>query len=287
MPFGQGFHREPRTKVLSKTNIYTKTKPKSQAKQINKLANDLRVVKRKQNATRQYAQYTFSMDNVELGLTTNNGWSVEKLVQPSDWEGKFQASTEVANANKITVRNLRMELYFSPTDSILPLTPKIITVFLVRLRPETAMDLLNETAQMSSAGFGSNDNENKYWHTQDIGLSYPTIASISPGAFDVIKVKRFQVQNIVQETAVTAETDTAVTTPAGTYRRFVWYHRMGNLIKSSASNKWKDLDSDEIAIKDRLYLIIHQGGNGSVLPPEDDNGVSMGGVAMFSCRGTN
>lgn len=287
MPFGQGFYKEPRTKVLSKTNIYTKTKPKSQARQINKLVNELKVVKRKQNATRQYAQYTFAMDNVELGLASNNGWSVEKLVQPTTWGGKYQASNEVNNANKITVRNLRMELYFSPTDSLLPLTPKIITVFLVKLRPETAMDLLNETNNMSSAGFGDIANSNKYWHTQTIGLSYPTIASISPGAFDVVKVKRFQVQNIVQETAVSPETDVNVTTPAGTYRRFVWYLRMGNLIKSAASNKWKDLTAEEIAIKDRLYLIIHQGGSGTVLPPEEDNGVSMGGVAMFSCRGTN
>ena len=181
---------------------------------------------------------------------------------------------------------MNMELYFSPRDSLLPLTSKIVTCFLVKLREETALDLLEETAGMSSAGFGDDNSEGRFWHTQDLGMSYPAIASLNPACFEILKIKKFQIQNILQETAITDE-DTSLTTPLNTYRRFTWKLRMGNLIKTASSKKWKDLSEEDIAIKDRLYLIVHQGGNGSLLTPELDNGVALSGVATFNCRGTN
>ena len=44
---------------------------------------------------------------------------------------------------------------------------------------------------------------------------------------------------------------------------------------------------NEVAIKDRMYILVHVGGNGTVLPPETDNSVEMGCNIHFSCRGTN
>jgi len=280
-----------KSKKLSKVNIMTKKSAKQQATQINALVNKVKAIEKKQKATRQWAQYTFPINNVGLSMYSNNGWSVEKIVHPAQWLPLYQASTEVANANKITVRSLRMELYFRISDSRLPLTPKIMTCFLCKLRNETAMDVLENTNNMSSAGFGADPNAAKYWNLQVMGLAEPGLATLSPAAFEIVKVKKFQIQNIIEETAVSSlpgeDSNVEVTNPSATFKRFTWKLRMGNLIKTSGNAKWKDLNSDEVAIKDRLYLIIHQGGNGTELTPELGNIVNLSSSVMFTCRGTN
>jgi TolA-binding protein len=273
-------------KTLNKTNIMTRTKAKSQARQINALASKIKTLEKKQKQTRQYCQFRKEIDNRSLDFQTNSGWSVENLVDPDDWIGIFQANNEVENSNKITVRSMTCEFYFRITDSKLPCTPKIITCFLVKLRKETGVQTLNDTGQMSTAGFGTAANQSVLWETVGIGTSELTLAKVNPAAFEVVKVKKFQIQNIVEETAVT-DLDTDLTTAAGTYRRFTWKLKMGNLIKANANKKWSEMSSDQVAIKDRLYLLVHMGGSGSLLTPELGNGVSMSANCTFQCRGTN
>jgi hypothetical protein len=113
-----------------------------------------------------------------------------------------------------------------------------------------------------------------------------SLAKLNPACFEIVKVKRFQIQNIIEQTAV-ADDDTSVTTPKGTYKRFSFNIKMGNLIKANAGKKWADMTSDDMAIKDRLYLLVHQGGAGAVAPPETDNVVNMSVNCTFTCRGTN
>ena len=141
-------------KTLSKVNIMTKKGAKSQAYQINSLANKIRTLEKKQRSTRQYAQYRKTITNRDLNFFADSGWSVDNLVDPDNWLPVFQANPEVANANKLTVKGMSMELYFRVSDSVLPLTPKIITVFLVKLRNETGIQTLNGTNNMSTVGFG-------------------------------------------------------------------------------------------------------------------------------------
>ena len=211
---------------------------------------------------------------------------MENLIDPAGWVGLFQANNEVENANKLTVKSMSMELYFRVANSLLPCTPKIMTVFLVKLREETAIELLNDTGQLSSAGFGVNANDGVYFEKVTMGLTEDALVKLSPAAFRIVKVKKFQIQNIIEDTAVIDE-DTSVTSVAGTYKRFTWNIKMGNNLKTSAGKKWSEMSPLDIAVKDRLYLIVHQGGAGALLPPETDNGVNLSGNIIFQCRGTN
>ena len=269
-------------KTLSKVNIMTKKGAKSQAYQINSLANKIRTLEKKQRSTRQYAQYRKTITNRDLNFFADSGWSVDNLVDPDNWLPVFQANPEVANANKLTVKGMSMELYFRVSDSVLPLTPKIITVFLVKLRNETGIQTLNGTNNMSTVGFGQLANDSVLWETVPLGMEEDSLAKLNPACFEIVKVKRFQIQNIIEQTAV-ADDDTSVTTPKGTYKRFSFNIKMGNLIKANAGKKWADMTSDDMAIKDRLYLLVHQGGAGAVAPPETDNVVNMSVNCTFTC----
>lgn len=274
------------SRTLNKTNIMTKTGRKSQAYQINKLSNKIKTLEKKQRATRQYAQYRKTISDKELNFFDNSGWAVENLVDPVGWAPIFQANNEVANANKLTVKGMSMELYFRINDSLLPCTPKIITCFLVKLRSETGIQTLNDTNNMSTVGFGAVANDSVLWETVPLGQTEDSLARLNPACFEIVKVKRFQIQNIIEQTAVVDE-DTAITTAKGTYKRFSWNIKMGNLIKANSNAKWKEMSPNEVSIKDRLYLLVHQGGAGAALAPETDNVVSMSANCTFQCRGTN
>jgi hypothetical protein len=275
-----------RSKTLSKVNVMTKKSAKSQAYQINALSNKIKSLEKKQRSTRQYCQFSKKIEDIDLPFQTQSGFQVENLIDPAGWVGLFQANNEVENANKLTVKSMSMELYFRVANSLLPCTPKIMTVFLVKLREETAIELLNDTGQLSSAGFGVNANDGVYFEKVTMGLTEDALVKLSPAAFRIVKVKKFQIQNIIEDTAVIDE-DTSVTSVAGTYKRFTWNIKMGNNLKTSAGKKWSEMSPLDIAVKDRLYLIVHQGGAGALLPPETDNGVNLSGNIIFQCRGTN
>ncbi|AXQ66294.1 MAG: putative capsid protein [Cressdnaviricota sp.] len=275
-----------KNKNLSKVNIMTKKSAKSQAYQINSLVNKVKALEKKQKQTRQYCQFSKAIQNVDLPLLTNSGFQIENLVDPAGWDALFQSNNEVENSNKLTMRSCSMEFYFRIVNSLLPCTPKIITVFLVKLREETAIELLNDTGQLSTAAFGVNANSGVYWETIPVGLTEDALCKLSPSAFKILKVKKFQLQNIIEDTAIVDE-DTSVTSVKGTFKRFSWNIRCGNLLKSAANKKWKDMTPLDVSIKDRLYLIVHQGGAGALAPPETDNGVNMSVNCIFNCRGTN
>lgn len=279
-------YRRRRKNRYTKTDYLTKKSKTSQAYQILNLGNQVKAIRYKLKASKQWCQYQKNLSTIELDLEVNNGWQVEKLVDPTGWGSIWQASNEVENSNKLTIKSMYLEMYFRPQNSLLSLSPKIMTVSLVKLKQETAIEMLNDTGQMSSAGFGVNANAGKYWTTTDLGLTYKCLGRLSPACYRVIKTAKFQIQNIIESTALPdGEGNTDLTTPRNTYKRITWKIRMNNVLKTSSSQKWKDLTSDELEIKDRLFLIIHQGGETSIA--EGDNVVDMSANCTFNCRGTN
>ena len=104
------------------------------------------------------------------------------------------------------------------------------------------MQTLEDSAQMTTTGWNDTTNpmKNKYWDTQNIGLSYEALPTLNNGAFKILGKREFQVQNIIQNTAATSATaetlpDVAVTTPQGTFKRCHFHIKVNNLIKSGRS----------------------------------------------------
>lgn len=283
------YKRQWNKKQLTKSNIFSKRKSRNQAKQIYALSRRLRSVETKAKRSRQWCQFKLNVGNYVL---TNDEWKVVPLVHPSNWVSQFQANSSVNQGNKVVLKSMYAEFYFSPENSLVPLTPKIITFYIVKLRDETGVQTLNDTSQMSDTGFNDNDMNGKYWNAENIGMSYPTLTMLNRGAFRIVFVKRFQIQNIIQETAAmpppaTIESDVPLTTPRNTYRRFTCKLKLGNLLKSADNINWSQMGVNEVAIKDRLYILCHVGGNGSLVTTEAGNSVEMGLNVNFTCRGTN
>ena len=281
---GQSYRtRKNRHSKVSTLHAKTRTSAKAQSNQIVKLQKQLDFVKKKVKDNRQWAQY-----EVNAGATAlNNGkWHIRELVNPADWSGRFQSTDNLAENSKVNLHSLYLQLYYRPTDSLIPLTAKMITVYLVKLKKETALQTLEQTAQMTTpsatTGFNDVDNKNRLWDTQDIGLSFESLPVLNKGCFKIIKKRSFQVQNIIHNTAATDGTveafpDVAVTTPNGTYKPVNMYIKCNNLIKSGRGDKsWKEMGTGDLEVGDRYYLLTYVGGNGNTDTLEDGNTVTQG-----------
>ena len=281
--------RKRRSKKVSTLTAKTKTGAKAQANQIITLQKQLTSVKKKVGDNRQWAQYEINAGAHEL---VNGEWHIRELVDPPQWNARFQATDEIGENTKVNLHSLYLQLYYYPTDSLVPLTAKFITVYLVKLRKETALQTLEATAQMTDAGFNQTSNKNNLWNTQPIGLSYESLPVLNRGAFKVIKKRIFQVQNIIQNTAATSAgaelaPDVAVTTPKGTYKSVRMYLKCKNIIKSGRGDKsWKEMGTGDIEIGDRYYLITHVGGNGNEDTLEDGNTVTQGIHGTWTVKST-
>lgn len=252
-------------------------------------ARRIRSLETKVAQNRMYAQYELNAGNTEL---TNGSWHVRQLVNPTQWVARFQATEKVEANSKVQLHSCQIQLYHRPTDSLLPLTAKMITVYLVKLKRETALQTLEDTGQMDTAGFNQTDNKDRLWDTQNIGLSYECLPALNKACFTVIQKRQFQVQNIIQLTAATSATveeapDVAVTTPPFTFKKTNMYMKCKNIIKSGRGDKpWKEMAEADLEVGDRYYLLTHVGGNGNTDTLEDGNTVSQGIHVRWTVRTT-
>lgn len=297
MPFGtrknrRNHYTRKRSRKVTTLQAKTNTSAKSQANQIVKLQKQLTYVKKNVKDNRKWAQYELNAG----GATLENGkWRITSLVDPSQWAARFQANDEIANNTKVNLHSIDVQLYYRPTDSVIPLTAKLVTVYFLKLRKETALQTLEDSAQMTTAGWNQtpldDHMKNKYWNTQDIGLSYEALPTLNKGAFKVLGKRQFQVQNIIQNTAATSAgselaPDVAVTTPQGTFKRCHFHIKVKNLIKSGILSSWKSMGEGDIQPLDRYYIATHVGGNGNEETLEDGNTCSEGIHALITLRST-
>jgi hypothetical protein len=253
----------------------------------------IRTLERKVANNRQWGTYELNAGNTTL---TNGAWHIRQLVQPTQWIRKFNATEEIEDNRNVQLYSCSIQLYHRPTDSLIPLTQKFVTVYLVRLSKETALQTLEDTAQMTtpSATTGFNDPTNKdyLWDTQNIGASFECFPSLNRGCFKVIKKRQFKIQNIIQNTAATSETieeapDVAVTTPPFTFKQTNMYMKAFNTIRSGRGDKsWKEMAETDLDHQDRYYLLTHVGGFGSTETLEDGNTLDQGIRVTWKLRTT-
>jgi len=225
----------------NKKDIQKSTKPKAQQKQIMSVQKQLTVVKNKLNDRAQYAQFRAPIENGTGGsndqiVLTDNQFYVNNLMRPSSWGNIFQTNANAVNGNKCTIKSFDIQLVFSPNLSLAPLTPRIVRVYVVSLKEETAQDTLNQTNNMSTAGLNALPNGELYWNSfVDGGLA--TMVKFNPLAFKIHAYREFTLANIVQETA--GENDVAITNTKDALKRVRMRVRRGNKIKPPTDRDWE------------------------------------------------
>lgn len=233
---------------------------------------------------KQWAQYKCPNNgNADEAFPLISGqWVIRELMRPHEWDQMFQASSEVDNSNKFRLTSCKMNIFLSPDNSTLSLTPKLINVYLVSLKAATSAQFLEDTDQFNRVEM--DNSEGKYWEgTNSIGGADVSMPILSPAVFNIHMHKRIILQNIVEETAsLDPDEDTDVTAPNFTHKMINKVHKMDCLLKTADNKKWKDLEPHEIKDTKRLYLLFYQGGFVDAL-----NTVTVGSNIIFTGRGTN
>jgi hypothetical protein len=229
----------------------------------------------------------------EYGITLNNGeFYVSSLMRPQGWSPLFQTTANVGGAdggtvalgpNKMKVMSFDLQLLFSPADSRIALTPRVINVWVLKFRKETASDTLNATQNFSTAGVNASAAELTsplfYRTTSDGGL--PTLIKLNPAAFDIRAYRQFTLANILEETSVLDE-NTSLTNTQNALKRVHIRVPCGNELKP-AKGTVRQMTEQEIMPLDRYYVLVHVGGWGG--PGVDqDNSVRMDSNIFVNSR---
>ena len=283
-PAAQAARRRMAARKIQRAFRYNKRRYRGRLRRLEiKVANN-----------RQWGTYELDAGNTTL---VNGKWHIRPLMVPSNWTQQFQASNELDSNQKVQLYSCNIQLFHRPTDSLIPLTMKFVTVYVVKLKRETSLQTLEATGFMTtpsdtSEGFNSADNKGRIWETQAIGLTNECFPSLNRDCFTIIKKKQFKIQNIIQLTAATSATveaapDVSVSTPPFTFKQTNIYMRCYNTVQSGRGDKsWKEMNEDDIQPGDRYYLLTHVGGSGSELTLEDGNTVDQGIRCTWKVRGT-
>lgn len=266
----------------------------AQQRQLASVQHQISGVKTVLRQRSQYAQYAVPLNDDTFDMELPNGaFHVSDMMCPREFASHplFQApqisGTPVPGiaSNKVTVRNWDVQLVFSPKNSLTALTPRIVRVYWLTLKPETAARTLVDTQNMTGPGLLAAQ-PGHYTHitTTDGGLA--TMVKFNPAAFRIRYYKEFTLANIMQETDQSLEDENvAITNTKDALRRVRFRIRSGNVIKAPLGT-WQEMDTDEIMPKDRHYLVVHVGGWGG--PTVDgDNAIHMDTNIVVSTRVTN
>ena len=207
---------------------------------------------------------------LDTGSTSHNlvngNFHVCQLSQPNLWTAVFQTtalagsgSAPTVTANKAKMISFDMRFIYSPQNSLNSLTPRIVDMWVVKLRKETAMDVLAQTGNMSTAGFNASAASNRNIISQsDTDGGLETITKFNPAALRILAHRQFTIANIIQETAVPDE-NTSVTNIGDVVKRARCKIKCGNELKP-ASGTYKQMTAADVMPNDRYYVIHHVGG---------------------------
>jgi len=284
-PKNKDYYKRKNTRKSSKF-IKNNKGAKSQAKQILTLSRQVSNLKRR---TSTHAQWTLPLEG-ETGNGTDlvdGAFYVSSMVRPFAYDGLFQTTIlggEPIGAAYITAQQCRLNsatfsVVFSPSVSVTPLTPRMINFYILKLKEETASDVLQKTGGMSTAGLNTAAAANSnIVLREDVGGGLSTMIRWNPAAFDIKYQKTLTLANIVQETAV-PETNVAITNTRDALRRFHFNIKMNTLLKP-ASGTWKEMNEPDVFPSDRYYMVVHVGGFAGDDSPI--NGVRMDCLQVYN-----
>lgn len=225
-------------------------------------------------------------DNAQINLP-NGDFYVCSLMRPATFSSQpvFQArNTGSDEPNKCIVKTFDIQAVFSPKNSLTALTPRIVRVWTVSLRKETAQEVLQGTQQMTSAGLNAAPN-GKYYKNTFVDGGLATMCKLNPAAFRIHTYREFTVANIMQETESAlpeVNPDIAVTNTFNALKRMRIFLKCGNHLKPPQGS-WSGIAEGEVMPLDRKYLIVHVGGWAN----DSDNEVRMDTNIVVTTTTTN
>lgn len=286
--------KNTRSDVKNKRYIKNRKGARAQQKQLLSLQRQLTATKSKLKDRAQWTQWSLPLEPASIGTGTdlvNGEFLVTGLMRPAAMTGIFQSTitngqqppTGIA-PNIAHYKSCDIQLLFSPKNSLTALTPRVVRVFVLSLKKETAQDVLQGTGGMNTTGL-NNATAGVYTHITNSDGGLPTLVKFNPGAFRIRAYREFTLANIMQETAQPLEDeDVPVTNTFNALKRARIRLRTNTKIKPPQGT-WREMQEPEVMPLDRMYLVVHVGGWGGAA--DQDNQVHMDTNITWNMRETN
>lgn len=287
------FHRRRSSASKNLKFIKKRKGARSQQLQMVSLQRQLTATKNKLRDRAQYSQWELPLEPSTLGNSVdleNGEFYVVGLTRPAAMTGIFQSLTgggtippiPAIAANIAHYKSFDIQLLFSPKNSLTALTPRIIRVYVLSLKNETAQDTLANTGGMNTAGLNAAAT-GVYTHVTNSDGGLPTLVKFNPAAFKIHAYREFTLANIVQETAQPLEDeDVPITNTRDALKRCRIRLKTNTKIKPPQGT-WREMTEPEVMPLDRKYLVVHVGGWAA----DQDNQVHMDTNIVVNMRETN
>lgn len=287
------FHRRRSSATKNLKFIKNRKSARSQQLQMVSLQRQLTATKNKLRDRAQWSQWELPLEPSTLGNSVdleNGEFYVVGLTRPAAMTGLFQSTTgggtippiPAIAANIAHYKSFDIQMIFSPKNSLTALTPRIVRVYVLSLKSETAQDTLANTGGMNTAGLNASQ-PGTYTHVTNSDGGLPTLVKFNPAAFKIHAYREFTLANIVQETAQPLEDeDVPITNTRDALKRCRIRLKTNTKIKPPQGT-WREMTEPEIMPLDRKYLVVHVGGWAA----DQDNQVHMDTNIVVNMRETN
>lgn len=266
--------RRPKRSTSNMRSIRSRKSASSQQRQLASLQRQVRRNANKLRETTQHVQYTIPLAGTAetTSALTDGNFDCFPLMRPNQWGAIFQtnALTGAGNAltapNKVRLTRLDLQMLFSPADSLATLTPRVVRVWVVKLKPETASQVLEATVGMSSTGINAHvtNHPGDLFYTTTAHGALETMVKLNPAAFHICAYREFTLANVIEETILTPGGDvdnTPVTNTENALKRVRIHMKMNNVLKV-AMGSWREMEQPDVMPSDKYYLLTHVGGFG-------------------------
>ena len=216
-------------------------------------------------------------------------FEVVNLIRPNQWGAMFQTNPLTGSGvaltapNKCRFHSMDLQFVFSPQASEIALTQRIVRLWVVKLKPETAQQTLADTEDMTIAGFNDSANAGtKLVYSTATSGGLDTMVKLNPAAFNILAYREMTLSNIMELTG-TEEGDTDITSSPAVKRARI-HLKLNNKIKA-ASGGWREMLATNIMPLDRYYVIVKVGGWN--LGTSSTNGLNMDTNFFINCTSSN
>lgn len=298
MPQNTGYRSRTRSKRRSrrrqtqKNLAMAKATPQNQKRQIMNLQRQVTSINRKVKDVYQYTKFDQPITVVNLlppivrSTEDTEAFNVFPLMEPNSWQEIFSTNETVIQQKECLVTNVNISAWFTPKNSLTPLSQKWVTVWLVSLKKEAAAQTLNQTNNLTTT---ENDNglnaqkQGEFYFTRNSNGPFSSMPLLNPKVFKIHQHRRFTIGNIMQDEQ--GDEDVAVVDYRLSNKRIQMNQRLNTTIATQTgihgvAETWKDLNQFQVEQTDRLYIITHVGGYAE----DGDNGVNFAPHVSFTVR---
>ena len=269
-----------------------KATPQNQKRQIMNLQRQVTSINRKVKDVYQYTKFDQPITVVNLlppivrSTEDTEAFNVFPLMEPNSWQEIFSTNETVIQQKECLVTNVNISAWFTPKNSLTPLSQKWVTVWLVSLKKEAAAQTLNQTNNLTTT---ENDNglnaqkQGEFYFTRNSNGPFSSMPLLNPKVFKIHQHRRFTIGNIMQDEQ--GDEDVAVVDYRLSNKRIQMNQRLNTTIATQTgihgvAETWKDLNQFQVEQTDRLYIITHVGGYAE----DGDNGVNFAPHVSFTVR---